>query len=104
MAQGASGRFSQAWFPLIVTERGSAPPRGVHGRECSSPHHPQSRLQQRKALDRQAETVDRFARLQEFFATVKDDGEFLDTAEMLHATVHHVTLSVNAGGATSPWN
>ncbi|MFC1805969.1 recombinase family protein, partial [Planctomycetota bacterium] len=50
--------------------------------------------QQREGLDRQAETADRFARLQEFFAAIRDGDEFLDIAEMLRATVHHVTLSV----------
>ena len=48
-------------------------------------------------LEQKKEDVDRSARLREFFAAVRDNDAFIDTEEVLHTAVDHVTMNIRAG-------
>ena len=52
---------------------------------------------ERDLLEQKKEDVNRFARLREFFAAVRDSDSFVDTAEVLHAAVDYVTMDIRAG-------
>ena len=49
---------------------------------------------ERTALEKQRQSVDTFARMRRFFEAIGDGDEFIDTASILRAVVHHVTLDV----------